>query len=111
MRGSCVPHNSAGPPPRPALIFLLKQKGRPDETAGTPSSSSFQLLASSFQLRELEHPAHSAAGHTAARCASALLFVFLHVGDESFGRQHQTCNRSGVLESETRYLRRIDDAG
>src|SRR4029077_4938948 len=52
-----------------------------------------------------------AAGHTATTARCALLVVFLHVRYESFGRQHQTRNRSSILKGETRYFCRINDAG
>ena len=50
------------------------------------------------------------AGHTAA-CASALLVVFLDVGHQSFGGEHQAGDRRGVLQSETGDLGWIDYAG
>jgi modification methylase len=58
-----------------------------------------ELLPSGFLCGCLVHAAHTAtaAGHTAA---SALLVVFLDVGHQGFGGEHQAGDRSGVLECE-----------
>src|SRR6202046_4191006 len=60
----------------------------------------------------LVHAAHTAAaGQPAARsCSCALLFVFLDVGHQSFGGEHQAGYGSSVLQSETSYLGRVDHA-
>src|SRR5580704_13116117 len=60
----------------------------------------------------LVHAAHTAATrHTAAGSRTcALLVVFLDVGHQSFSGEHQTGDRSCVLESETRNLGWIDYA-
>src|SRR5580704_13358345 len=61
---------------------------------------------------DLVHAAHTAAaGHAAASSRScALLVVFLDVGHQSFGGQHQAGDRSCVLQSETSYLGWVDYA-
>src|SRR5580704_5695786 len=60
----------------------------------------------------LVHAAHTAATrHTAAGSRTcALLVVFLDVGHQSFSGEHQTGDRSCVLQSETRNLGWIDYA-
>src|ERR1700690_4215064 len=89
-----------------------KGKGRRDDCHRAP----FLVLClesrpSVFLSGFLVHAAHAAtaAGHTAAG-ASALLVVFLNVGHQSFGGEHQAGDRSGVLESKTRDLGWINDA-
>src|SRR5687767_115018 len=58
------------------------------------------------------HAAHAAAHSTThARRHSAALFLFRHFGDDGFGREQETGDRSGVLQRAPRHLGRIDDAG
>ena len=61
---------------------------------------------------DLVHPAHAAAWTaTMSACAcSGLLGLFLDVGDQSFGGEHQAGNGRGVLEREARDLGRVDNA-
>src|ERR1700722_971893 len=57
------------------------------------------------------HSTHSThAAHAAARGAMCMLFVLRRLGDHDFRREQQTRNRGGILQSETRDLRRIQDA-
>ena len=56
---------------------------------------------------ELHHPFH--ARLTAVTTAAALLLL-RNVGDHAVGREEETRDGGGVLESAARNLRRIDDA-
>jgi hypothetical protein len=68
-----------------------------------------QLLASwDTCARELH--SHSHAAHAAAHAAAFTLFV-LDVSDHCFGGEHQTGDRSRVLQGSAGDFRGIDDAG
>ena len=61
-------------------------------------------------LENLVHAAHAARATRTAALRSALLLVFLDVGDQSFGGEHQAGDGSGVLQREAGDLGRVDDA-
>src|ERR1044071_2261193 len=50
------------------------------------------------------HPAARPAGHRAG------IFIPLYLGDEGFGRQHQSRDGGGVLQRAARDFRRVDNA-
>src|SRR5579862_4668606 len=80
-------------------------KRRPDRV-GTPFCTA---TACSFDLVHSVHAAARASAVTAgARCS--LLGVFLDVGHQGFGGEHQAGNGRGVLESEAGDLGRVDYA-
>src|SRR5579864_1197657 len=54
------------------------------------------------------HTTH--ATHAAARGAMRMLFFLRRLGNHDFRREQQTRYRGGVLQSQTRYLGRIQDA-
>src|ERR1700733_4245908 len=58
----------------------------------------------------LVHTPHSAppARHAASAAGRTLLIVFLDVRDQSFRREHQAGNRSGVLQSQASHLGRVN---
>src|SRR5579864_763469 len=79
-----------------------KKKGAPTES-GRPGSASC-----SFDLVHSAHAAAWAAVTAGSRCG--LLGVFLDVGHQGFGGEHQAGNGRGVLESEARDLGWVDNA-
>src|ERR1700690_753059 len=89
------------------IILLTSKKGAP-ELPGRPRFPSVDRLRATGWC--LVHPAHAAArGHTAT-AAGCLLLVFLDVGHQRFGGEHQAGNRRGVLQREAGHLGWIDDA-
>src|SRR5208282_3050050 len=84
---------------------------------GTPFCAALKTAALHVNLhpnrrtRRLVHSAHTAATwHSATAARSALLRLFLDVGHQSFGGEHQAGDRSGVLQSEARDLGWVDYA-
>src|ERR1700684_3593242 len=82
-----------------------RKKGRPGKT-GTPT-----YLATAC-LFDLVHSAHAAARASAVTAGSrcSLLVVFLDVGHQGFGGEHQAGDGRGVLESQARDLGWVDYA-
>src|SRR5258708_9296537 len=59
----------------------------------------------------LVHAAHAAAHAAHAAAAAALLLLFLDLGDQGLGGEHETGDRGGVDERRLGHLGGVDDAG
>src|SRR5271154_5820058 len=63
-----------------------------------------------LQRLRLVHAAHAAGAWGAAAVSCAGFLGFLNVGHQSFGGEHEARDGSGVLQSETSYLGRVNHA-
>jgi len=81
-----------------------RKKGRPDRV-GTPFCAA---SACSFDLVHSAHAAARSAVPTGSCCG--LLGVFLDVGHQCFGGEHQAGDGRGVLQSQARDLGWVDNA-
>ena len=68
--------------------------------------SPFHIIIGFRKLSGLHHAAHATHSGSTHRHIG---FFFLLVADDTFGSQEHTGNRSGILQSHTSHLGRVDD--
>src|SRR3984885_12565708 len=76
-----------------------------------PSRFAERRLQIQLQRLRLVHAAHAAGAWGAAAVSCAGFLRFLDVCHQSFGGEHEARDGSGVLQSETGYLGRVNHAG
>src|ERR1700720_4118573 len=96
------------------IATTIKKKGasvvtprRPFVHSGRPAKRDSRYRVDCW-FNFLVHAAHAAGAWGAAAVSCAGFLGFLDVGHQSFGGEHQARDGSGVLQSETSYLGRVN---